>query len=84
MAMFVLMESSPPMLAPWHGLSASVKTEVDSSAPSPFEVANGKDVWSYVAANSGHSQLINEGLACNARVTVSTILNGCPDLFNGI
>ncbi|KAF4357603.1 hypothetical protein F8388_007139, partial [Cannabis sativa] len=85
MATFVLMESSPPMLAPWHGLSARVKTEVDdSSAPSPFEVANGKDVWSYAAANPGHSQLINEAMACNARVTVAAILDGCLDVFDGI
>ncbi|KAM6558490.1 hypothetical protein CsatA_027729 [Cannabis sativa] len=85
MATFVLMESSPPMMAPWHGLSARVKTEVDdSSAPSPFEVANGKDVWSYAAANPGHSQLINEAMACNARVTVAAILDGCLDVFDGI
>ncbi|PON33658.1 O-methyltransferase COMT-type [Parasponia andersonii] len=67
MAVFVLMESSPPMLAPWHGMSARVKDEgADSSAP--FEAANGKDLWSYDAANLAHGQLFNEAMACNASV----------------
>ncbi|PON33653.1 O-methyltransferase COMT-type [Parasponia andersonii] len=83
MAVFVLMESIPPMLAPWHGLSARVKTEgADSSAP--FEAANGKDLWSYAAANPAHSQLFNEAMACNARVTVAAMVEGCPDVFDGI
>ncbi|PON40296.1 O-methyltransferase COMT-type [Trema orientale] len=83
MAAFVLMESSPPMLAPWHGLSARTKAEgADSSAP--FEAANGKDVWSYAAANPAHSQLINEAMACNARFTVAAMVDGCLDVFDGI
>ncbi|KAM6558489.1 hypothetical protein CsatA_027728 [Cannabis sativa] len=83
MASFVLMESSNPMLAPWHGLSARVKAEVTDSL-TPFEAANGVDVWSYAAANPDHSQLINEAMACNARVTVAAILNGCLDVFDGV
>ena len=83
MATLVLMESSPPMLGPWHGLSARVKAEgADSSAP--FEAANGEDLWSYGAANPGHSQLINEAMACNARVTVAAMIDGCLEVFDGI
>ncbi|XP_062081572.1 acetylserotonin O-methyltransferase-like [Humulus lupulus] len=83
MASFVLLESSNPMLAPWHCLSARVKAEVTESL-TPFEAANGKDVWSYAAANPGHSQLINEAMASNARVTVAAILDCCLDVFDGI
>ncbi|KAH7518340.1 hypothetical protein FEM48_Zijuj09G0161100 [Ziziphus jujuba var. spinosa] len=39
MAAFLLLESSPPMLAPWHGLSARIR----SAGSSPFEAANGED-----------------------------------------
>ncbi|XP_062118118.1 acetylserotonin O-methyltransferase-like [Humulus lupulus] len=83
MASFVLLESSHPMLAPWHGLSALVKAQATDSL-TPFEAANGKDVWSYAAANPGHSQLINEAMACNARVTVAAILDDCAEVFDGI
>ena len=44
MAALILLESSPAMLAPWHTLSARVL----DSGTSPFEAANGKDIWSYV------------------------------------
>ncbi|GFZ00479.1 O-methyltransferase family protein [Actinidia rufa] len=54
MAAFVLLESSPVMLAPWH------------------------------ATNPAHSKLINDAMACDARVAVAAIMDGCPDLFNGM
>ena len=83
MVTLVLMESSPSMLGPWHGLSARVKAEgADSSAP--FEAANGEDLWSYAAANPGHSQLINQAMACNARVTVAAMIDGCLEVFDGM
>ncbi|KAF3434784.1 hypothetical protein FNV43_RR21870 [Rhamnella rubrinervis] len=80
MAAFVLLESSPPMLSPWHGLS----TRVLDCGLSAFEAANGVDVWSYAAANPCHSQLINEAMACNARVAVAAIVDKCKDLFDGV
>ncbi|XVF45593.1 hypothetical protein PTKIN_Ptkin02bG0218600 [Pterospermum kingtungense] len=80
MAAFILLESSPAMLAPWHGLSARVL----ESGNSPFEAANGKDVWSYAEANAGHSKLIDEAMACDARVAVSAIIEACPEVFDGL
>ncbi|GMJ06935.1 N-acetylserotonin O-methyltransferase [Hibiscus trionum] len=80
MASFVLLESSPTMLAPGHGLNTRV---LESSGISPFEVANGDDVWSYAEANPGHSELINEAMACDASVTRATI-KGCPEMFDGV
>ena len=80
MAALILLESSPAMLAPWHTLSARVL----DSGTSPFEAANGKDIWSYAEANPGHSKLINDAMACDARVAVPAIIEGCPEVFDGI
>uniref|UniRef100_A0A5B7ANX0 Putative RS-norcoclaurine 6-O-methyltransferase n=1 Tax=Davidia involucrata TaxID=16924 RepID=A0A5B7ANX0_DAVIN len=80
MAALVLLESSPVMLAPWHGLSARVL----ANGTSAFEAAHGEDVWSYAAADPGHSKLINDAMACDARVAVPAILNGCPEVLDGL
>ncbi|MBA0771748.1 hypothetical protein Gotri_007227, partial [Gossypium trilobum] len=80
MAAMILLQSSPVTLAPWHGLSARVL----DSGNSPFETAHGKDVWSYAEENPGHSKLIDEAMACDARVAVRAIIEGCPQVFDGI
>ncbi|KAL0454047.1 UNVERIFIED_CONTAM: Acetylserotonin O-methyltransferase [Sesamum latifolium] len=80
MAAFVLMESSPVMLAPWHKLSATVLMNGTSS----FEAAHGEHIWKYTAENPGHSKLFNDGMACHARLAMSTILDQYPEAFNGI
>ncbi|GAB2218074.1 hypothetical protein Droror1_Dr00001291 [Drosera rotundifolia] len=72
MAGFILLESSPPMLAPWHGLSGKVMAEEASA----FEATHGEDVWSYAAGNPGHSELINEAMSCDARVAMQAIIGG--------
>ena len=77
---FVLLESSPVMLAPWHSLSARVRAKGDLA----FESTHGKDIWSYAATNPAHSKLINDAMACDARVAVAAIIDGCPDLLNGL
>ena len=51
MAAFILMESSPVMLAPWLSLSARVLANWTLS----FEKAHGEDLWSHTAANPDHS-----------------------------
>ncbi|PPD72870.1 hypothetical protein GOBAR_DD30229 [Gossypium barbadense] len=80
MATLILLESSPVMLAPWHSLSSRVL----DSGNSPFETANGKDVWSYAEKNPGHSKFIDEAMACEARVAVPAIIEECPQVFDGI
>ncbi|KAB1997673.1 hypothetical protein ES319_D12G039400v1 [Gossypium barbadense] len=80
MAALILLESSPVMLAPWHSLSARVL----DSGNSPFETAHGKDVWSYAEENPGHSKLIDEAMACDARVAVRALIEGCSRVFDGI
>ncbi|KAI3515222.1 hypothetical protein L1887_14011 [Cichorium endivia] len=80
MADFVLLESSPIMLAPWHKLSARVL----DSGNSPFGAAHGDDVWRFAAANPSHSKLIDDAMACDARVAVGAVIQGCPDVFEGL
>ncbi|KAM4089488.1 hypothetical protein ACJW30_07G153500 [Castanea mollissima] len=80
MAALILLESSPVMLAPWLSLSAQVLANGTSS----FEKAHGKDLWSYTAANPDHSQLFNEAMACDARLVVQAMIQGCPGLFDGL
>ncbi|XP_038888695.1 acetylserotonin O-methyltransferase-like [Benincasa hispida] len=81
MAPFLLLESNPVMLAPWHGLSARIK----GTGETPFEAAHGKDVWSFAAADPIHNIVINDAMSCTARVlTVPAILEDCPKIFEGI
>ncbi|KAG8474270.1 hypothetical protein CXB51_033958 [Gossypium anomalum] len=80
MAAMILLQSSPVTLATWHSLSARVL----GSGNSPFETAHGKDVWSYAEENPGHSKLIDEAMACDARVAVRATIEGCPQVFDGI
>ena len=80
MAAFVLLESSPVMLAPWQSLSSRVLVNGMAS----FEKANGSDIWSYSEDNLGHSQLINEAMACDTKLAVPAIVEGCPEAFDGV
>lgn len=80
MAALLLLESSPVMLAPWHGLSARLRGEVDA----PFDAAHGEDIWGYAASDQAHSKLINDAMACDARTAVSAILDCCPEVFDEV
>ncbi|RDY04490.1 (RS)-norcoclaurine 6-O-methyltransferase, partial [Mucuna pruriens] len=80
MAAFVLLESSPVMLAPWHNLSSRVLANGNPS----FKMAHGKDVWRYAAANLDHSNLINEAMACDAKLVMPIITQSCSEAFHGL
>lgn len=80
MADLVLLESSPIMLAPWHKLSAWVLGNKDL----PFDSAHNNDLWGFTAANPGHSKLFDAGMACDARVGVRAVIEGCPEVFEGL
>ncbi|KAK9944283.1 hypothetical protein M0R45_009857 [Rubus argutus] len=73
---------SPVMLASWHGLSSRVQGN-GTSTPS-FEAVHGEDIWSFSAANPGHSKLINEAMACDARMSLPAVIESCLEVFNGI
>ncbi|KAK9135791.1 hypothetical protein Syun_015121 [Stephania yunnanensis] len=80
MAALVLLETSPVMLAPWQALSGRVR---NNDRPA-FEAAHGEDIWDFAAENQNHSKLINEAMACDARMVVPAIVNGCADVFDGV
>ncbi|CAA0828689.1 O-methyltransferase family protein [Striga hermonthica] len=80
MAALVLLESSPVMLGPWQNIGSQALI----NGPSAFKVANGEDLWEYASANPVHSKLINDAMACRARVDVSSIVRCYPETFGGI
>ncbi|KAL2925169.1 Acetylserotonin O-methyltransferase [Bienertia sinuspersici] len=80
LAALILLESTPIMLAPWLGLSNRIK----GKSASAFDAANGEDVWSYASNNLAHSKVINDAMACDARVVVPQIIKECPNLFDGV
>ncbi|CAI9786426.1 unnamed protein product [Fraxinus pennsylvanica] len=80
MAAFVLLESSPVMLAPWHNLGERALV----TGTSAFMVSHGEDVWRYAAANPAHSKLIDDAMACHARVAMSAIIDNYAEVFKGI
>ncbi|KAJ6692935.1 3'-HYDROXY-N-METHYL-(S)-COCLAURINE 4'-O-METHYLTRANSFERASE 2-LIKE [Salix purpurea] len=75
MADLLLFESSHVMLAPWHNLSSRVLKDKSS----PFEGAHGDDVWKYASKNPVHSKLLDDAMACDARLVVPEIVEGCPE-----
>ncbi|KAH1040468.1 hypothetical protein J1N35_042211 [Gossypium stocksii] len=82
MVAFILLMCSPPWLASWHCLNARV-LETGNNI-SPFEAANGKDLWSYTETNPDHNEVFNEAVVCYARLTVEAIIKGCPEVFDGV
>ncbi|ESW35834.1 hypothetical protein PHAVU_001G268700 [Phaseolus vulgaris] len=80
MAALLLLESSPVMLAPWHSLSARVMA---NGRPS-FQNTHGEDVWRFAAANLDHSNLINEGMACDTKLVIPVIIRSCSEAFDGV
>ncbi|KAI3805656.1 hypothetical protein L1987_28224 [Smallanthus sonchifolius] len=71
---------SPAMMAPWNKLS----TWVLNNKELPFVAAHSMDLWDFGVANPEHSKLFNDGMACDARATVSAVLEGCPQVFEGL
>ncbi|KAL3655209.1 hypothetical protein CASFOL_000995 [Castilleja foliolosa] len=80
MAAFVMLETSHAMLAPWHKLSSLAL----NSGASAFEAANGEELWKYASENPSHSKLINDAMACHARLAMSAIVDLYPEAFEGI
>ncbi|KAK8505842.1 hypothetical protein V6N12_042867 [Hibiscus sabdariffa] len=81
MVPLILLNSSPILLGAWHSLGARV---LQGGNISPFEAANGMDLWSYAEANPGHSKLFNDAMACSAKLTIPAIIEACPEVLDGV
>ncbi|XP_043708054.1 acetylserotonin O-methyltransferase-like [Telopea speciosissima] len=80
LAALILLESSPVILAPWQTLA----TRIRDGRLAPFEATHGNDIWECTARDPGFSKLINDAMACDARVAVPAIVEGCAKLFEGV
>ncbi|XP_050205138.1 acetylserotonin O-methyltransferase-like [Mercurialis annua] len=81
MADFILLENSPPMLAPFQCLSNHVRGTSDKSI---FEEANGENLWKFTEANPDQSKLFSDAMSNDARVLIPKVIKGCPEVFDGI
>lgn len=80
LAAMLLFQSSSVIIDPWHYLSSRVLDEKTSA----FVRAHGKDIWQDAAENPAHRKLLDEAMASDTRRTVREVLNGCPEVFNGL
>ncbi|XP_047978250.1 acetylserotonin O-methyltransferase-like [Salvia hispanica] len=80
LAPLFMLEASPWMLAPWHGLSA----RASSNGGSGFKAAHGEEIWDFGSHNPAQSKLFNDGMACHARRAVSEIVERYGEVFEGI
>ncbi|PON90955.1 O-methyltransferase COMT-type [Trema orientale] len=79
LAPMVLQENHPWFLDSWHLLSRTVREGGDC----PFEKAYG-EMFAFAGKNPEFNRLLNEGMACTARITITTILSHYGDgLFRG-
>ncbi|XP_074339380.1 acetylserotonin O-methyltransferase-like [Apium graveolens] len=78
-SMFLYVNSSVTT-APWNFLSARV---LDDNT-SPFICAHGMDTWKYASENPDYRKLIDDAMAFDTRITVPAVLDGCPEVFDGL
>ncbi|XP_042495064.1 LOW QUALITY PROTEIN: acetylserotonin O-methyltransferase-like [Macadamia integrifolia] len=84
LAPLLLLESSQVMLAPRQALPSRVREAREDGKLAAFEATHSSDIWEYSERNPDHSKLINDAMACDARVAVPAIVEGCPKLFEGV
>jgi AraC-like DNA-binding protein len=80
MAALVMMSSSPQLIATWHGLYHRVLIDRNSA----FKKAHGEDAYSYAAEHPEFNDLINEAMACDAKIVVPAVIEGCKEVFDGL
>ena len=80
MAALVMMSSSPQLIATWHGLYHRVLIDGNSA----FKKAHGEDAYSYAAEHPEFNDLINEAMACDAKIVVPAVVQGCSEVFNAL
>ncbi|KAK1380178.1 O-methyltransferase OMT4 [Heracleum sosnowskyi] len=80
LASMLLWQSSSVIIDPWHHLSSRVLDEKTSA----FVCAHGKDIWQIADEDPVQRKLIDEAMACDTRRTVPAVIEGCPEVFDGL
>ncbi|CAI8597964.1 unnamed protein product [Vicia faba] len=80
MTALLLLQTSPVIVIPWLSLSDRVLVNGNPS----FQKVHGEDLWGYAASNRDYSNLFNDAMACDAKVVVPAIIEGCSELFDGV
>lgn len=80
LASMLLFQSSSAIIAPWHYLSSRVLDDKTSA----FVRAHGMDIWQHGAENPDDAKLLDEAMASDTRRTIPAVLEGCPEIFDGL
>jgi hypothetical protein len=68
----------PILTNPWHQLSTWFK----SDDPTTFKTAHGISIWDYAANEPNFNNLFNNGMASDARLITSVVIEKCAGVFN--
>ncbi|CAL9090912.1 unnamed protein product [Musa textilis] len=69
------------LLSPWQSVGRWLKGD---EAPTPFEVAHGKDIFEVTKQNPEFNSLLQAGMASDARLVVQVLIRECGDVFRGL
>ncbi|KAM6554898.1 hypothetical protein CsatB_015660 [Cannabis sativa] len=81
LAPMLISENHPWHANPWHKLSEFIR----EGGLAPLEKELGCLQFDFAAKNPLYNKLLNNAMACTARITIRTLLSHCgDDLFNGV
>jgi len=52
--------------------------------PSPFEMANGRDIWDLCNHDAGFGKLFDDGMVADSDFIMDVVVKECSDVFQGI
>ncbi|KAF4397142.1 hypothetical protein G4B88_008988 [Cannabis sativa] len=59
-------------------------TWFQNDSPTPFDTANGRTFWDYGSHEPKLAQLFNDGMASDARLVTSVVIEKCKGVFEGV
>lgn len=79
LAPLILLQNHPWLTNPWHYITRSVK-----EGSSAFKCSNGSELWDFALQNPDFSKLVNDGMACTAKVVMKAFTSEHKDGFDNI
>ncbi|KVI04224.1 Caffeate O-methyltransferase (COMT) family [Cynara cardunculus var. scolymus] len=79
LAPMVMMRTDPSMVLPLHVLSRSIK-----EGGTTFKMTHGEEMFDFSQHNSEFNRIFNEGMACNAEITLDVIISKYKNGFLGL